>query len=161
MSVRKDAGTVKLICKQCSRSISARNPADFCSKTFEKEDDSYACKKVIEMQSTVEAVYLPLLPFIALYRTNMALVLALSPVSFPVISVSRRYCTIQKLCIASCLSTAGGIWPKYTNQPTSHVYTDVALSGASPVVGTGTYTNLHALCGLDVPVHTISTHACR
>lgn len=55
VTVCKDAGAVKLICKQCGSGISARNPADSCGKHFENKDGAHVCKKVMDMQNTLNA----------------------------------------------------------------------------------------------------------
>jgi hypothetical protein len=57
VTVRKDValGTVQLICSQCSKPISAKNPADSAKKHFDRKDGAMVCKSVQKIQGSIDS----------------------------------------------------------------------------------------------------------
>jgi hypothetical protein len=48
--------TVKLVCLQCDKGMSAKNPADAAKKHFyRKEDGSFICKQAKDMQARIDS----------------------------------------------------------------------------------------------------------
>jgi hypothetical protein len=56
VTVHKDLAleTVQLICEQCSKPISARNPADAAKKHFDRKDGATVCKSAQRLQGRID-----------------------------------------------------------------------------------------------------------